>query len=50
MSLMSPALAGGFFTTSVTWEAISAVDIFLFKIFFFNLAVLGVRSHDMWDL
>ena len=21
MSLMSPALAGGFFTTSVTWEA-----------------------------
>ena len=22
MSLMSPALAGGFFTTSVTWEAL----------------------------
>ena len=28
MSLMSPALAGGFFTTSVSWEAISAVNIF----------------------
>ena len=22
MSLMSPALAGGFFTTSITWEAL----------------------------
>ena len=25
MSLMSPALAGGFFTTSATWEALSVV-------------------------
>ena len=26
MSLMSPALAGGFFTTSATWEAIFSHD------------------------
>ena len=30
MSLMSPALAGGFFTTSTTWEAPSTYAIFLF--------------------
>ena len=28
MSLMSPALAGGFFITSATWEATDIIDIF----------------------
>ena len=50
MSLMSPASAGGFFSTGVSWEGISAVNIFLFKFFFFYLAALGLRSHGMWDL
>ena len=27
MSLVSPALAGGFFTTSATWEILSLLDI-----------------------
>ena len=26
MSLMSPALAGGFFTTNITWEAEEVLD------------------------
>ena len=29
MSLTSPALAGGFFTTSTTWEALSSVNIYI---------------------
>ena len=28
MSLMSPALAGGFFTTSATWEAFTMYYLF----------------------
>ena len=36
-SLMSPVLAGGFFTTSATWEAQSNIRIF--KIFLFDCTV-----------
>ena len=36
-SLMSPALAGGFFTTSATWEA----HIYVYHIFFIHLSVDG---------
>ena len=28
VSLLSPALAGGFFTTSATWDALSSVTLF----------------------
>ena len=31
VSLVSPALAGGFFTTSTTWEAPSNRDLHIFK-------------------
>ena len=35
MSLTSPALAGGFFTTSTTWEALIHIHIsILFRIIF----------------
>jgi len=30
MSLVSPALAGGFFTTSATWEALHLLELYLF--------------------
>ena len=32
MSFMSPALAGGYFTTSTTWEALWAVHTSLFNL------------------
>ena len=53
MSLMSPASAGGFFSTGVSWEGISAVNIFLFKIFFFFIWlhwVLDPMACGIFDL
>ena len=34
VSLMSPALAGGFFTTSATWEVLSFTKLSFFSFFF----------------
>ena len=39
MSLMSPALAGGFFTTSATWEA-----LMVHYVVFSHLSALGIRA------
>ena len=39
MSLMSPALAGGFFTTSATWEARSRTKLL---ILFTNIYLLSI--------
>ena len=35
-SLMSPALAGGFFTTSATWEALTQPYFFVFPVVGYN--------------
>jgi len=49
MSFMSPALAGGFFTTSATWEApylwIDAHDYFLFMSSLKDLTFLLTAGH-----
>ena len=37
MSLLSPALAGGFFTTSATWEAHLAFMLYKYNILPLNL-------------
>ena len=37
-SLTSPALAGGFFTTSATWEALNQVLLCLYFIFWLDVA------------
>ena len=39
MSLMSPALAGGFFTTSATWEALRVNTEDVIK----HICVVGVK-------
>ena len=45
-SLMSPALTGGFLTTSVTWEAPSTTHIYCFKAL--SLGVVCYASVDNW--
>ena len=37
LSLMSPALAGGFFYTGATWEALDAIDKMLIICFHFRV-------------
>ena len=46
MSLMSPALAGGFFTTSDTWENKSNKISFLF----FSLSVISKELHLLMSI
>ena len=47
-SLISPALAGGFFTTSVTWEAHLSLDV-LFVVITrdITLCIHSLQNHDV---
>ena len=45
-SLMSPTMAGGFFTASVTWEAPSTAHTYCFKTL--SLGVVCYASVDNW--
>ena len=40
LSLASLALAGGFFTTSDTWEAPMFIYLFIFKVFIEHITIL----------
>ena len=45
--LMSPILAGWFFTTSATWEALGycRVKVIQSRVLFFFFIILGVPTH-----
>ena len=43
ISLMSPSLAGRFFTTSTTWKALNNLTIFCF--YFFLLYIIVILFH-----
>ena len=48
MSLVSPALAGEFFSTSATWKA--PHPFFLYSILYFFLTFLNIFFFLMWTI
>ena len=48
-SLMSPALAGRFFTTSTTWEALKSIKKTNLQINFYNIAHIDIKTDPTKD-